>query len=1421
LEKILLMVSAATVSSQNQTFPVMEKDHGYTLLASLARARGFAADHINTFNEYLHCGIASILCDRPIEVHHAETAIAHKLVLSDVRIAPPSTLEQSGLRRHVTANECVTRRLTYAMRVHATLTYEVKRHGKVIHSRVYLDREVDHVPCMKGCSVATVDDDSGDARADPGGYFVIEGQECVIEGQEQTCCNVPLVSLAPSSKKKDNGVKLELKSQHNRGRPSTFVMMFHTLVQGVCKSCDSGPVSVHIPYTEELPLAMVFRLLGVATLQGMMALIVHADTDPSWFVACVENALTYDAADGFAVSLNDVIRRLAKDRQDDAVKVVENIMCTKLFPHQGVTSAALPFKRRLLGRCARKLLRVAYGLQDPDDRDDYMNRRVAYAGAFFETMHRHYYQEWRKCTAGAMKRSKYLEDAETPPLNIETFVNPHGMAGSHLEKACRTGNFATRHRGQFYGVDGVTQHVVRIEPHALFTHINRLNNPVKRDRPSVAPRLQHVSCFGIVDPIETPDTTMCGLTRAKCPWAGVRVGYPTELLRRIVAPFLDATEPHAVWVNGAMIGCGASHDVMARLRLLRSTRDLPFDVALYVDDDGDLHVEGDAGSLWWPLVRVSKMAAFRRLIRRHPTIDGLWDACLNEGIVEVIHKSEERHHCRVSYDVLDPAKHTHVVLHASQIGSGRGPFSNHNQAPRNTYFHNMLKAAIGGRPRDHHAHFATTSYYLWSPERPLVTTLMDRVLDGGGTATTTVTMVIMCTDGYSMEDSCIVNQRSLDMGLFRGTTTRSVRTTVRTNDTECEQLMLPPEGCSQQLHNDYSKVNPSTGLVETGMQVDNGTVVASKVAIVTARGSESNGGAKTVARDRSLVLKKHRNETAVVDAVVQCKTLKGEQMVRIRTRATDTRPVRGDKFSCLPAYTQVLCRGQGFKRISNVTLDDVVACFNPKTQCIEYHQPSAVHMYNYGVETPLWQYEANGFETTPNHRLCVAGGPPSNPIELVPAHVLRRERDCMHHVMAARHGLNDEDEGMFAVSIWARDNGKDPHEALYAFGTECATRHWVDDPRMTKMKQFKHALWSTRDTWLYTLTRDESEWILRGMMDAVHGDDSTYKRFLGQEDCTEVSCILGTHAGVIIKHWNYQSVNVTWKHHTTKTYDFKDTSRSLTYSGVYCLTVPTGAFVAKGRFVFMTGNSRYGQKATCGRVVPCHDMPYNDATGVAPDLIFNPHGFPSRMTLSQLIAMLGGNVAAATGTEIDGTPYNDLADEDDESADAVFHALGKRLEACGMDPKGLCTYRDGVTGRAFDCKVFEGQIGMMKLKHMAMPKLCARTRGPNNPVTGQPVEGMTQNGGPRVGEMEKDNQIAHGAAGTLTERFMVSSDGKRVPVCRECGQLAVPPRDMGQGYCHSCVKYGTVEMVHMPTAFNLTMQELAALHVDVRLDLAP
>ena len=153
------------------------------------------------------------------------------------------------------------------------------------------------------------------------------------------------------------------------------------------------------------------------------------------------------------------------------------------------------------------------------------------------------------------------------------------------------------------------------------------------------------------------------------------------------------------------------------------------------------------------------------------------------------------------------------------------------------------------------------------------------------------------------------------------------------------------------------------------------------------------------------------------------------------------------------------------------------------------------------------------------------------------------------------------------------------------------------------------------------------------------------------------------------------------------------------------------------------------------------------------------------------------------------------------------------------------TMCDGRTGRNMQMKVFVGPMSYQKLRHMVQDKYHARSRGPVQMQTGQPVEGRHRDGGQRFGEMERDNLLGHGASNLLLERLLVSSDQASVPVCTNCGLIAQPAkRNAGHGlfaasvhaekpFCTTCLSHETVRMCEMPFAYKLSTQEIQALHL--------
>lgn len=234
--------------------------------------------------------------------------------------------------------------------------------------------------------------------------------------------------------------------------------------------------------------------------------------------------------------------------------------------------------------------------------------------------------------------------------------------------------------------------------------------------------------------------------------------------------------------------------------------------------------------------------------------------------------------------------------------------------------------------------------------------------------------------------------------------------------------------------------------------------------------------------------------------------------------------------------------------------------------------------------------------------------------------------------------------------------------------------------------------------------------------------------------------------------------------------------------------------------------SRHGQKGVVGVLVPQADMPFT-ASGVIPDILFSPNGIPSRMTISHMLELVGAKVGAMSGRYIDGTTFNCEPEE----------AIREELLSLGFKENGTETMYNGVTGEMFDVKIYVGSMYYLRLKHMVANKIQSRARGPIQLLTRQPTEGRAKEGGLRLGEMEKDTFVAHGASLLLKERF--DADRSIFPVCEDSGLMAWKDEYKKRLISPVHGENGNISNIEVAYAFKLLLEEFKSLCIYPKLTL--
>ncbi len=465
---------------------------------------------------------------------------------------------------------------------------------------------------------------------------------------------------------------------------------------------------------------------------------------------------------------------------------------------------------------------------------------------------------------------------------------------------------------------GVAQVLKRENFFSTQSHSRRLNAPLSKSGKLAKPRQLHNTHFGIICPAETPEGQSCGLVKNLTLVSCVSVG---EMDASALIQHLETEDSQfeslimlspsqikgktKIFVNGSWVGVHESaDDLVSHLKEQRRRGLLPKDFSVVRDIvNKEIRIFTDEGRIYRPLYIVdrNRLALSQNdvyaLREKRKTFNDL----IKEGKVEFLDVEEEETSMIAmdlkSLQTREVIQFTHCEIHPSMIlgvCASIIPFPDHNQSPRNTYQSAMGKQAMGMYATNYNLRLDTISYLLYYPQRPLCQTNSMEFLNFAHMPSgVNAVVAIACFTGYNQEDSIIMNQSSIDRGLFRSIFYRTYNDTeTRGNEYRQEEFAVPVQSSTLEMRNSTYQKLDQDAFVAPGVRVSGDDIIIGKISKI--KGNDQMNLGKKEFKDCSVPLR--RSENGVVDQVMITNNYDGQKFVKVKVRSVRI-PQIGDKFA--------------------------------------------------------------------------------------------------------------------------------------------------------------------------------------------------------------------------------------------------------------------------------------------------------------------------------------------------------------------------------------------------------------------------------------------------------------------------------------------------------------------------------------------
>jgi DNA-directed RNA polymerase II subunit RPB2 len=881
--------------------------HVWNTIESFFKTYGVVHQQIDSFNYFINRGIQEVIdeeADISLVPKEGSRYVVH---FGPVTVLNPSVIEDDRNLKLVFPSEARNRDLNYDSAICCDITETFYENNVVVEELKHYRIAIGRTPimlCSEKCNLSNMSKEEkikkGECEFDNGGYFIIKGNERVLVSQLRGNHNTVIVLKQKQADKYDHIAEIRSMSEETG----------HSVQIRALISTDKTVV-FSIPYIKEyIPVGILFKALNFTSeeeISHLIALdiedeeknknvkkIIKSIVRDAHFVQDQEEALIYIG--------QYAMHAIPKEkRRAYAWQVVE----TELLPHMGISST-IKEKAIFLGHIIKKLLLTHLGLRQPDDRDNYSNKRIETAGILCTELFKTLYKRFINTLTLQLEKKKSKPEI----LSIISRVNNITLG---LKHSFATGNWGAQKNA--YIRTGVSQVMSRMTYGATLSHMRRIVIPIGKEGKNAKIRQIHSSQFGYICPAETPEGQTAGivmnfslLTRVtrKVPTIVVKeIIERNENLLRIVDVELENFGKMArVFLNGILLGL--TEDPISftdDIKMLRKTKQLDSEISVSYDMmDEEVRIYCDAGRGIRPFFTINQKddnPSLNFTLSDSPN----WDELVKKSVIEYIDNSELEN----AVVAMTPAKipewrNDYCEIHPSMllgVMGGMIPFPDHSPSPRNCYQCSMGKQAIGMFALSYQHRTDTIVNVLDYPQKPMVSTKPSKFMGFNDMPSGINAIVaVMSYTGYNQEDSVILNQDSIERGLFTVTSYFTITETEKKGGMYTNEIIcLPPKTTDgikvgepdyfKRKSGNYSFLNEQ-GIIREKMTVKRGDVIVGKVLVKT-----SKTGVETKT-DCSLTIKP--GEEGIIDKVRVTTTPSGYKMVKVVIRKQRI-PEIGDKFA--------------------------------------------------------------------------------------------------------------------------------------------------------------------------------------------------------------------------------------------------------------------------------------------------------------------------------------------------------------------------------------------------------------------------------------------------------------------------------------------------------------------------------------------